>query len=361
MPDPLVSIMMPAYNAAQFIGQAIDSVLAQSYQNWDLIIVDDGSTDDTASIARGYTDLRIRLVSQVNGGESAARNTALVHMRGDLFAFLDADDCYLPQHLAETVSYLNQHMDRDVVYTDGYHIDQEGQRLQSLSSRRRGPFEGWIFPEVVRASDVFGPPMVVVMRRELIDQHALKFDPNIVIGPDWDFLTRFAEFANFGYIDQPTCLYRVHTANISVLTGMQKRRLSLAICREKAIHLSSFEKCSMETRAFVFYDLLINLLTGYPDRQESVTQWKQFHALPEEEQARLLRLMAGNAAALGNIDPINIRRWLVRARQLFPGDIRGVAIETILNLSPPLCSYLLRVRYRSQLTTLDMHPFSDIL
>ena len=360
MINPLVSIMMPAYNAAEFVGQAIDSVLAQTYQIWELVIVDDGSCDDTVSIVKSYPHPRIKLITQENRGESAARNTALAHMRGDLVAFLDADDCYLPQHLKETVNYLNQHPERDAVYTDGYHIDEEGRRHQTLSSRRRGPFEGWIFPEVVRASDVFGPPMVVVMRRKLVDQHKLKFDPRIVIGPDWDFLTRFAEFADFGYIDQPTCLYRVHNTNISVLTGIQKRRLSLAICREKAIQLSSFDKCSLEIRTFVFYDLLINLLSGLPERQELVTQWEQFQSLPKAKQARILRLMAGNAVALDGNDPVYIRNWLRRARYLQSEDFRTLTIDLLYKISPTLCSRLLRGYYRSQLAALDAHPFADI-
>jgi glycosyltransferase involved in cell wall biosynthesis len=360
MPEPLVSIMMPAYNAAEFIGQAIESVLAQTYPHWELIIINDGSTDNTAEIAGYYSDARIRLINQPNGGESTARNTALAHMQGELVAFLDADDAYLPGHLAETVAYLNQHPGRDAVYTDGYHIDQAGRQLQTLSSRRRGPFEGWIFEQVVRASDVFGPPMTMVIRRKLFTAYQLGFDNRIIIGPDWDFEAHLTEHASFGYLDRPTCLYRVHTSNISVLTGMQKRRLSLAICREKAIHLPSFAKCASETRTYVFYDLLVNQLIGLHERQEDVTQWDQFKALPGAEQARILRLMAGTAAATGNATPSHITRWLARARQLQPGDLRNTAIEALYRINPGLCSRLLQNRYRALLAALDAPPFADL-
>ena len=77
MQPALISIMMPAYNAEDYIGEAIDSVLAQSYSNWELIIVNDGSEDKTADIAAKYTDRRIKVFHQANGGESAARNAAL--------------------------------------------------------------------------------------------------------------------------------------------------------------------------------------------------------------------------------------------------------------------------------------------
>lgn len=360
MSDLLVSIMMPAYNAAEFIGQAIDSVLAQTYLNWELIVVDDGSTDGTASISGSYADPRIKVISQPNGGESAARNTALAHMQGELVAFLDADDAYLPDHLSGTVNYLNQHPERDAVYTDGYHINQAGQRLQTLSSRRRGPFEGWIFEQVVRASDVFGPPMTMVIRRHLFNDHQLGFDTRIIIGPDWDFEAHLTAYASFGYLDQPTCLYRVHTSNITVLTGMQKRRLSLAICREKAIHLPAFAKCSSETRAYAFYDLLVNQLIGLPARQEDASHWEQFNALPGAEQARILRLMAGTAAATGKAAPKYIKDWLARARQLQPRDLRHTAIEALYRISPGFCSRLLQNRYREQLAAFDAPPFADL-
>ncbi len=105
----LVSIMMPAFNAEQYIAQAIDSVLAQTYQNWELIIVNDGSSDRTPTILAEYTDPRIRVIHQSNGGEAIARNTALRHMRGEFVAYLDADDAFLEHHLELGIAYLAAH------------------------------------------------------------------------------------------------------------------------------------------------------------------------------------------------------------------------------------------------------------
>jgi glycosyltransferase involved in cell wall biosynthesis len=197
---------MPAYNAEAYIGQAIESVLAQSYQRWELVVVDDGSIDGTGRIASRYGDSRIRLIRQDNQGEAAARNTALSNIQGEYLAFLDADDLYLPHHLDTTVGYLQAQSKAEGVYTDGYYIDQMGSQLQTLSSRRRGPFEGNLFEEVLYGSDVFGPPTCVVLRNQLIESHGLKFDEEIVIGPDWDFFAKYAELGDFGYIEQKTCL-----------------------------------------------------------------------------------------------------------------------------------------------------------
>jgi len=355
---PLVSIMMPAFNAEKFIALAIESVLAQTYTNWELIVVDDGSVDRTGEIAAQYQDERIKIVRQPNGGESAARNTALRHMQGELVAYLDADDTLLPNHLELTARYLQEHPEMDAVYTDGYHCDEFGQLMQSLSSRRRGPFQGWIFEEVVRASDVFGPPTCVVLRREPILRYGLEYDTRIVIGPDWDFFTRYAENTRFGYIDQYTCLYRIHQTNITFSTGSEKRALSLAMVREKAIKLSSFNKLSVRTRAAVFYDLLVNLLADYPERQSRVVQWQEFHALPKEERGALLRLMSSKAMLRGRSHPY-IDRWLNQARVLNPTDQKARMLAILYGLSPTLCRFALWIKTRSEGGLAELSPFHD--
>jgi glycosyltransferase involved in cell wall biosynthesis len=360
MPQPTVSIMMPAYNAELYIGEAIESAISQTYPDWELIIVNDGSRDRTAEIAASYADERIRLVHQENGGESAARNHALSLARGEWLAFLDADDQYLPDHLAVAASYLENHPEKDGVYTDGLHIDPQGNELQSLSSRRRGPFEGWIFEPLVRASDVFGPPLCVVLRRGLIEEHHLLYDTRIVIGPDWDFFIRYAEFANFGYIDQQTCLYRVHLTNITVLTGLDQRAAYLDLCRQKAIKLSSFDRCSLETRTFVFYDLLVRLLAGKPAEQNEILSWPEFLALPVAEKSRILRLMASQAILQGSPEVQEISNWLRTAQQLNPHDRRGVLLNTLYSLSPRASRLFLRLRRSSQDNSLTRTPFEDL-
>ncbi len=355
----LVSIMMPAFNAARYIGGAIESILVQTYSNWELLVVNDGSTDATAEVAARFTDPRIKLINKGNGGESSARNVALDNSIGEFIAYLDADDAYLPHHLASTISYLESHADRDAVYTDGYHIDQDGTFLKSLQKRRRGPFEGRVFEEAVRASDIFGPPICVVLRHELVAKHHLRYDPRIVIGPDWDFFVRYADLAQFGYVDEPTCLYRVHQTNITVQVDSTRRKGYLALCREKSIKLENFKTCSVETRVAVFYDLLINLLDGQPEHQTAVTEWPEFTALPASEQARLLRLMTSQAVLQGR-NPSQIASWLERAFALNPSDARARVLGALYKVSPRLCQGLLRVRSPFAVERQGMAPFADL-
>ncbi len=356
-PEIFVSIMMPVYNAERYIAQAIESVLAQSYPHWELIIVDDGSTDRSGQIARQYNDKRIRVFYQENAGEAAARNHALAQMRGELVAFIDADDFYLPNHLELIVRYLVDHPRRDGVYTDGYHCDEEGRQLKSLSSRRRGPFEDWIFPEVVRASDVFGPPICVALRREKILAWQLQFDPEIVIGPDWDFLTRYSEYASFGYIDAKTCYYRIHQTNITVKTDLRRRAGYLARCREKAIKLPRFHECPLDVRRWVFYDLLINLLPGEMDRRDRITHWPEFEQLPPVEKANLLRWMA-TSAVIERVNSPLIHEWYRRARNYAPWNRRVILQCWLHRISPVLLRKMLLLLARKEDRGLQ-DPFAD--
>ena len=357
--EPLVSVMMPVYNAQAYLGEAIESVLAQTYPRWELIVVDDGSTDASLTIAQDYRDPRIRVYHQPNLGEAAARNEALRHMNGELVAFLDADDRFLPDHLALTVGYLTSHLEMDGVYTDGLHIDQDGKSLQrTLSNRRRGPFEGSLFEQLVRASDVFGPPICIVLRREPIIRLGLQFDPQIVIGPDWDFTTRYSETTCFGYIDRVTCHYRIHQTNISLKAGQEKRLNSLARCREKAIKLAGFEGLTVETRAAVFYILLVDLLASQPQRQSAAVAWREFHQLPRREQARIYRLMASRAVMTGSAAPIE--DWLRESRQLDPDSQTAGLLLNLYRFSPRLLQFSLRVKNRKQIEEWQSSPFKDL-
>ena len=350
--------MMPAYNAEEYIRQAIDSVLCQSYSSWELVIVDDGSTDRTAEIVCQYQDARIRSFHQGNLGEAAARNTALQNIQGEFLAFLDADDVYLPDHLKVSVGYLLADDNVDGVYTDGYYIDQTGNRLQTLASRRRGPFVGRLFEEVVYGSDVFGPPACVTLRTNLIDQQGLRFDENIVIGPDWDFFMKYTDLANFGYLDQITCLYRIHTSNISVRVGLEKRAVELSKCRINAVRMKDFAACPVRIRTAVFYDLLVNLLLDSPELQSDILKWPQFLGLPRNEQARLLRLMSSKTILHGK-NQTHVRGWLHQARRLNPWDWRAVVLSFLFDIDPKLAGRVLKLR-NDDIDHRMIPPFADM-
>ncbi len=126
---PLVTVIIPVYNGAEFIGETIDSALMQTYRNLEVIVVDDGSTDRTPEILRQYArkDQRVRVIMQANGGVSKARNTALAAARGEFIAPLDADDLWLPAKIARQVKrMLAAGEETGAVYSWWVWIDEKG-------------------------------------------------------------------------------------------------------------------------------------------------------------------------------------------------------------------------------------------
>ena len=126
MDKPLVSVIMPAYNAALYISEAIESVINQTFRNWELIIVNDGSTDATKEIILGFEkkDRRIKYLFQENGKQGKARNLGIAHSIGKYIAFLDADDLWVENKLAIQVNYLIANTEIDLIFSQGYSLNQ---------------------------------------------------------------------------------------------------------------------------------------------------------------------------------------------------------------------------------------------
>lgn len=135
----MISVIIPLYNKATSIAKALDSVLAQAYQDFEVVVVDDGSTDEGAAVVEQYTDERIRLIRQANAGVSAARNKGIAEARGEYVAFLDADDEWMPEFLAEIVA-LQQEFPECRAQVTSYVQCQNGEKRGIVLNRL--PFEG---------------------------------------------------------------------------------------------------------------------------------------------------------------------------------------------------------------------------
>jgi len=341
-----VSIMMPVFNGEKFVESAIRSILTQTYENWELIIVNDGSTDKTPSILEQFQDSRVKIIHQENQGEAVARNAALRSMNGEFLSFLDADDLYFPFFLESMVKFLISQPDIDACYCDGWYINTEDEILTPLSSQRRGPFRGDIFEPLIRASDVFGPPTCTLIRRNIVEKHQLEFDPRIIIGPDWDFFIKIAQFTNWEYLDFKGVKYRVHQTNITLTTSSFKRRESLAICRENAILNVRFQNCTNEVKYYVFYDLLINILYDQPERLNYWLKSEIFNSLLPKDRAKLLRLTAAEMISEGIANPF-VNAWLRDSLKLNQMDVKTLSIYYLNKFVPNICQKILFHRHNS--------------
>ncbi len=291
---PAVTVIMPVYNGARFVGKAIESVLAQDFQDWELIVVNDGSTDGTAEVLAGFSDDRIRVIHQANGGEAVARNRGLDAVSGEYVAFLDADDLYLPNALRDMSAYLDTHPEADALFSDGYFCDEDDRPLRRLSEVRPGPFTGNILEPLVLDAAVIAGIICTMTRRAAIKDSGVRFDPALVIGPDWDFWIHLARVARFGHLDRLTCMYRAHQANITQTSGAKRRKADLVRGRLKVMNAGWFSELSLATRRRFFYNLLVDLLGSDPEQQHTIMEAPAFQALPVDARADLLRLVAGS-------------------------------------------------------------------
>ena len=222
MVPPLVSVIIPTYNYARYIHLAIASVLHQSYPNIEIIVVDDGSTDNTQEVLEGYGK-QVHLVRQENLGASAARNRGIAEASGEYIAFLDADDAYRMHNIEAKVHYLETHPEHDWCYSDWAWVDKHRQTLMyghepkvSLANIRA---EGDILPLALQGYRL--GTNVFMYRRSLIEETGL-FDPALKVLEDFDYMLRAAAIAEVGYIDEVLC--EVYQHQHSLGTGSSRQQ-----------------------------------------------------------------------------------------------------------------------------------------
>jgi len=204
---PLVSGIIPCYNRPEYVAQAIESALAQTYPALEIIVVDDGSTDDTPAVLERYAD-RVRIVRQANAGTAAARNAGIRASSGKYLAWLDSDDTWLPEKIAAQVAVLEQFPEVGVVYTFCASMDVDG---------NPPPPDGPVpIPAPVIRRDIL---RMMVVESEIMPQSCLVrrtaldaagwFDP-AYLAEDWELNFRLAQRCVYAYLDAPLTRYRIH-------------------------------------------------------------------------------------------------------------------------------------------------------
>jgi len=216
IPPPLVSVIMPAFNSARFISQAVQTVLAQTYPHIELIVVDDGSTDETEAVLAPYTQ-RIRLIHQVNQGASAARNTGIQAAQGTYITFLDADDLMMPDKIAIQITVLETRPDVGLVYSGWQYVEEDNLRVVGEMRPRQ---EGNVLADLLLRR-MFLIPGAVMMRRDLFTQVGL-FDVNLIVAEDTDLWIRLAYAGcTFAAVSQPLVQYRLVAHSLTTKLNRQ--------------------------------------------------------------------------------------------------------------------------------------------
>ena len=231
---PLVSVIIPVHNGTTVLSDALTSVRQQTYQNFEVIIVDDGSNDSSHALAQEFADkdCRIKVLRQPNGGVSKARNTAIAHARGELIAFLDADDAWLPGKLAAQINLLKQEPHANLLFTDYFLWDGQNDLGRRYSNPDKFP-DGDVGRRLI-FFDLFGTSAVMI-KREVLDVVGM-FDVELSLAEDWDLWLRIAEHGLCAKgVQQPLARYRIWPGNASrntiLLCECNIRALEKALAR----------------------------------------------------------------------------------------------------------------------------------
>jgi glycosyltransferase involved in cell wall biosynthesis len=327
---PLVSVVIPAYNAASTLAETLDSVLAQTYPTLEVVVVDDGSKDDTPQVLERYAG-RVRAIRQPNGGLAAARNAGCRAAQGEFIALLDADDVCMPERIGVQVGFLRAHPDVLLCSSEFSAFDARGEVAPRYAARyysrlgraRHGPadffaqhqsmdltlwcasprtaevYTGTVYPAIALGN--FVHPPTVMFRRGVLAQAGF-FDETIRNACDWEWLVRAARLGPFGYIDHPLLRYRL------LETSMSGPRHRLTLYQDVLANLRRFAQADP------------SLATNSPRAYRGAIGAAQLNvaeALAESQPWRALALLAGAATrgAMGRA------WWRNAARALAPAPV----------------------------------------
>src|SRR3989344_2856340 len=208
---PLVSVIIPTYNARSYILEAVDSALAQDYENIEVIVINDGSTDDTEEILRPYVESnQIKYFVQENKGLAATRNRGVSLSSGEFIAFLDADDLFLKEKIGEQVEVFLKNKEVGICYSGLIHFtDEESRKFFIHRYNDHRPRD--IFLDLL--SKQFINPSTVMIRKAVFREHGF-FDESLRFSEDWDLWLRLAyDGIGFFYLDKLLTYYRIRNLN----------------------------------------------------------------------------------------------------------------------------------------------------
>ena len=217
--NPLVSVIIPTHNRAWALAGAIDSVLAQNYKNFELIVIDDGSTDNTSDLIDGYSG-KLTLIRQENAGVSAARNRGIESSRGDFIAFLDSDDTWLPQKLSRQMDFMGRYPEALICQTQEIWI-RNNTRVNPRSCHKKP--SGMIFESSLALCLV--SPSAVMMKKDLFDKVGL-FDEGLPACEDYDLWLRVGCRYSVYLVDEPLVIkHGGHADQLSRAPGLDRFRV----------------------------------------------------------------------------------------------------------------------------------------
>ncbi|MGK7900453.1 MAG: glycosyltransferase [Hormoscilla sp.] len=263
---PLISVIIPVYNGEKTIRETIESILNQTFSDFELIVINDGSTDTTLSIVNSIQDPRLKVFSYPNGGASASRNRGIARATGEYISFIDADDLWTPDKLEAQFKALQENQEAAVAYSWTNCIDESSKFLHP---------GGYI----TLNGDVYAHMLVVnflicgsnpLIRRQALDEVG-EFDKSLMGTEDWDMWLRLAARFHFVAVPTPQILYRQVADSVSSNIVRQEREILKAIDIAFARAPESLQHLKKPALANKYKYLIYKALQGKPAREKGFT------------------------------------------------------------------------------------------
>lgn len=259
----MISVVIPAYNAEKTIQQTIESVLNQTFQDFEIIVINDGSTDFTLDIISGINDSRIKIFSYPNSGAAVSRNRGFDVAKGEYIALLDADDLWTSDKLEAQYNALKSHPQASVAYSWIDYIDQSGKFLQS---GRHLTFNGNVYSELLIQNFLENGSNPLIRREAFAEVGG--FDPSLLGGQDRDLYIRLSVNYHFVAVPLVQVFYRMSPDSISSQIIRQEKQCVAVI--EKAFLQAppSLQYLKKESLAKIYKYLIVRALQGYPSPEK---------------------------------------------------------------------------------------------
>lgn len=286
---PKVTVVIPAYNAMAYLPETLESVLKQTFFDFEVIIVNDGSTDNIIQWVAEITNSRVRLISQENQGLPGARNTGIAHAQGEFIAFLDADDLWEPTKLEKQVDCFEKNSEAGLVYTWTTLIDSLKKPIGIMFD---WSLEGKVWEQML-IGDAVGSGSSAMVRRTCFDTVG-KFDPRLTSVEDWDMWIRIAAEYPFAVVKEYLTFYRQHPDSMS--RNRQNILQNLHVVIEKAFATVPVDLLYLKSRAYGHMNRCQAWVALYAGDHKQATHFRQ-QALLYNPQLRhtsdLLQLSLG--------------------------------------------------------------------
>ncbi len=262
---PVISVVIPVYNGEKTIQTTIKSVLSQTFQDWELIIIDDGSQDKTLDIINKIQDPRIKIFSYPNAGLAASRNRGFSHSIGEFIAFLDADDLWTPDKLEAQLKALQDNPQAAVAYSWCDCIDESGKFLRTSSHSNAN---GDVYAKLL-LTDFLDNGSNPLIRRQALAEVG-EFDESLPAAEDWDMWLRLAARYHFISVPAPQILYRVSFT--SMTTNVERQEVEMRKVIERAFSQApkSLQYLKRYSLGNIYKYLTFKAIEGTPVRSRGI-------------------------------------------------------------------------------------------